>query len=410
MPSIVEEFTPLASSESGAPSTSEGAGAPVEVVANVRGRALSDTTKAMLAKLEADDDAADDDDGGGGEGGAIDPDDIGLDPSTPAPAAAPAAGTEAKPAEAAPAPNPADEYKAVNERLTARNRDLVARLEALEKPQPKREMSEREKALDESERLYLEKPREALRLYLATAIAVADPSSPEVDAELRGLYQDLTEEELGVAPSESAKAKRESERTRRMWEREKRERAAEKAAEATAAPQAQNSAEAQNAIGFIGHHLSTKGADGAAPADKFPLLSEVAQDLDGEPPEVLIFREIGRAIAAGEADEKTPGDQLIAAAAARLESKYQALAAKLAGKAKSSTSTAPPVVQPTSVTASPTEGANHSHGVRSITQASASVAPATPPASKPEAPKEPPKYRNENERRKAILSKHLSGN
>jgi len=349
-------------------------------------RAAKPSTQALLAKLDEVSDTESDDD-------PIEGDDP-VEGETPAAEPAKAA-EEAK-------PDPVAEHRAVNDRLLAKNRELLAKVEAFEKAPAKREQSAREKALTEAETLYLDKPNIALRRFIATAIGVDDPNSAEVTKEMTGLYQDLTELELGVPASEVAKTNREAVRIRHALERQKRE-AAEDAARAKPAPAPDNS-EAEQATRFIAEHLATKDAEGKAPADAFPLLSAVAADIDGASAESLIFAEIGRAINAGELDANTPNDKLIAAAAAKLETRYQVLADKF-GKARPSA--AAPTSQQTIAKASPSTGADRSHGVRSITNASASVAPATPPAKQPATPAEKPKYASEDARRRAIIAKHL---
>lgn len=357
-------------------------------------RLAKPSTKALLEKLDArrseNAEVAED------EG---DEDDEPIEGDEPVEGAA--AEKEAAPEEAK--PDPVAEYRTANERLIAKNRELLAENEAFKKSSGKKELGAREKALVEAESLYLTKPNLALRRFLATAIGVDDPQSPEVSKELSGLYQDLTELELEVPASETARTNREAVRILHAMNRQKRE-AAEEAARA-AAPAPASNVETEQATRLIATHLTTKDAAGKAPADAFPLLSTVAADIEGVSAEVLIFDEIGRAINAGELDAKSPNEQLIAAAAAKLESRYQALADKL-GKARQP-STAAPSTQQASEKASPSTGVDRSHGVRSITNASASVAPATPPVKKPAAPAEKPKYASEDARRRAIIAKHL---
>lgn len=356
------------------------------VVAPRGGRSLSEAAQKALAVLDGD--AA--------------PAVAAATPETPPPAAPASATTTPAAATATPAPpapDPAAEHIARADRLAEHNRKLLGELEAHRARPARSEPSAREKALDEAERMYPEDSIGALRRFVAATLGVADPASKEVDAELTGLYQDLTERELGVPLDTAQKAIRESARTRRALERDRRELKAEK--EAPAAAPADDTAAKQTAeMSAVIAPLLTAGKH----AERYPLLMSLATDFDGVKPEELLWHGIRRGIASGELDAKDSNDKLIDTISRKIEAHYQALADKFS-KARPAASTAPPT-QATDATATKADPPN---GVRTITNASASVAPATPPAAKPAPITEPPKYRNEKERRLAIAQRLLDG-
>ena len=291
------------------------------------------------------------------------------------------------------------EHKSRADRFAEHNTRLVAELEQLRAKPARGEPTARERALDEAERTIVEDSVGALRKVYATALGVDDPKHPLVDKHLTWLYHDLTERELGVPLDASIKAQREAERTRHMLDRDKRERA-EAARPAAAAPgpdpdTAQKTGRVAQLIGAGDH------------ATKYPLLRNLSTDFDGMKPEELLWKEINRGFQTGEYQRETNDDALIDQASKKIETHYQALAEKIA-KARSQTaaSTATPTQQApaTERNAGPQET-----GPRTITNASASVAPATPPAAKP-APTETPQkkpWRNEKERIKALAAKHF---
>jgi hypothetical protein len=364
------------------------------------GRQLSDRAKHMLENIDK-------------HGSVQDAETLTAETVTPTvPAGTTAAGAptqaspvEATPAgaapapEAAPAPDAAAEHIARADRLAEHNRKLLTEVETLKKRPTRGEMSAREKALDEAERGYIDDSVGSVRRLIATAIGVDDPKSKEVDAELTGLYQDLTERELAVAMDPASKAARETARTRRMIERDKRDRRAEADAAKPAEPDVSAKQDAD------GTALVTQRLAAANHAEKYPLLMSLSGDFDGLKPDELLWRAISRGIRAGELSEKTPDDQLIETVSKQIESHYQVLADKIV-KARTPTSTAATTTQASPATESKAEAPGN--GPRTITNASASVAPATPPAKKTEPTTEtPPKFRNEAERRKALAAKHF---
>jgi hypothetical protein len=413
MPELVDEVSPLGGSRQSTPGQLSARGTINETIevgslearrdtssgedetigpSSRGGRLLSERARTMLANIDAH--------------GTIDapaPARAEVTNDSPPAAAAPAATTPSlppapvvtPPAAATAVPDPRDE---VIERTTARNRELLAELDKHRAAPPRPEPGEREKALDGIERMYLEDPVGAIRRLQALALGVGDHAHKDVDAELSGLYKDLTARELGVTLDPGAAALREAERNRRMLDRDKRDRRAETAPPPAADPEAERTAKVLPIISqqlAVGKH-----------AERFPLLMTLSGDFDGVKPEELLWRSISKGIATGELDPKTKDDALIDTVAQRIETHYQALADKIL---KARPSTAAPVPTPTPDATESKAGAT-SQGPRTITNASASVAPATPPAEKPApvtASAAPTKYRNEAERRKAIAAKYF---
>lgn len=338
---------------------SEGSGRPVieQTVSSggAGGSLLSEKTREMLANLD--------------KHGTVTPppapETVLEDAAKPAPAAAaepaaPAADTAAvTPPAATPTPDP------VNERLTARNAELLAEVESLKK-QPRGEPSARTNRLEEAERIYPDDPAKALRMFLAVVHDVEDPASKDIDVELRGLYGELTERELGVEADPATKAQRETARTRLMMKRDKRE--SQTAPQPAPAPSTDPSPEH---IQLVGSHLTPIAAE-------YPYLMAASPALAGMRPEQVVLARIHHGFATGEYDRKTSDVELIKLAAKDLETRYQALADTF-GKARPATSTA----TPTPATETAKQDAGQRQAARPITNASASVAPATPPAKQP---------------------------
>lgn len=318
------------------------------------------------------------------------------------PSAASPEATAAVAAEAKPEP-PADEHRVRADRLEGRNRELVAEVEKLKAQPTKREMDARLKALDEIERSYFDDPRMAVRRLQALALGLDDPKHADVDKEMRGLYHELTAEELQVPLDDAKASKRESERITALFRRQQREAAAEREAaqkQTAEPPEAKQFAEH---TALVAGRLISKQTDGKAVADAYPLTMRLAEKLHGAKPEALILRELHRGFATGEYDPKEHDHKLIEQAAAKIETHYQALA-EMFGQARPATSTATPT--PADATAKQDVGQNQ--GARTITNASASVAPATPPAKQPDPqPQQRPKYKSEAERRMAIAKQHF---
>lgn len=301
---------------------------------------------------------------------------------------APAEVVEAKPA--------ADPWKAERERYETANRDLLAELEA-ERAKP-RTAASRSPMLDTAEESYLDDPIAGVRHYLAAVLGVDKADDPKVEQELRDLYLDLTAKEIGTSPDPAHQAKREAARTRQMWDREKRQRTAKEQEKANEGQQDADAKKADAGAAYIAPRLQQTASD-------YPLLTNLAEVFDGMKPEALLWKVLERESKTGRLTITADDDANIAAAAKIVESHYQTLVDRV-GKAKpvSNTSTAP--ADKAAVT-SASKDQRQGHGARTLTTTDASVAPATPPATKP-APKkdEPPKFKN-NEERKQWALRHL---
>jgi hypothetical protein len=323
-----------------------------------------------------------------------------VDPDAPPGEAKPVvAKVEAAPA----ADDPVAKLQAEISKREAANRALYEEFETFKKTP--REVAPADKLLQEAAKSYLDDETAALRKFIAAGLGVADPNAPEVEAEMRDLYSDWTAKELGVTPDTAHQAKRDAARTRRQWEREKRERKAqEQSSSAQPAQDEQAKAEKDAADNFITPTLASKSAD-------FPYLTSLAQELHGITPGLLVAKVIRREIKTGRLDPNQSDEALVTAAAKLVETDYQALVEKI-NKAKppslsSPPSTAQPNGKPSAAASSARPDTRQSHGARTLTAADASVAPATPPASKPaKKDDKPPQFKSDEERRKWAL-RHL---
>lgn len=356
------------------------------------GMRLSESTRKMLANLDAHGTIADrpkaDEPAPPADLAASAPAVTPAVPATPAVAPTTPQADAAKPAAPA-APVATDEHRERADRFEARNRELVAEVERIKTA--KREPSARDKALDEAERGYLDDSIGSIRRLIATAIGADDPKHADVDAELRGLYKDLTAKELGVELDQAELARREATRTKHMLARDRRERAAP----APAAPaETEDAKQSVQHAALIAGHLTSQ-------SDAFPLTMRLAERLHGQKPEAMILGVIRQGFATGEFDPKHPDDQLIKQAAQKIENHYQDLA-KMFGEARPQPSTA---VSPSPQDVKANQDTGRSQVAPTITNASASVAPATPPAVQQTAQK--PKYKSEADRRMAIAKQHF---
>jgi hypothetical protein len=365
---------------------------------------LSESTRKMLDNLDK-------------YGSVLAPKDAPADPpaeqKTEPAAATPAA--ETKPAAPAgtpepekPAAQPQDDYRGISERLTNKNRELLSEIESL-KARPSRELNATEKALQKAYSSYWDDSVGAVRQFLAVVHGHEDPAHKDIDSELSGLYQDLTARELNVPLDKNEQAIRESARTRQILAREKRERQAEQTT-STAPPDDPEAKLLAEHTQIVGNRLSSRLADGKTVADAYPLTSKFAEQLNGQKPAALILAVIREGVRTGEIDVNDHNDSKIEQAAKKIEAHYQALADMFDEARKPATSTATPT--PAADAKANQEQARNQVG-RPITNASASVAPATPPAKQPEKPDaELPRSRKrpgetEDMRRARILKDHF---
>lgn len=308
-------------------------------------------------------------------------------------------------AAAAAAPQPDAELKTAHERALARNAELLAENEGLKK-RPQREMTAREKRLDEAERGYLDNSTGSIRRFLAAVHDVDDPESPAVTEELARLVMELNAGELKVPLDAQQAELLRGARTRMALERDKREMRAEREAAQRPQPTDTDSAHTQ----LIGDFIGAKGADGKSIADANPHLMALSEEFTGLKPNAFLLAVIRNGFETGEYDRKTQDAQLITAAAAKAESLMKAKYDRMTGSLRPTSTAAQPTPASPAI-ASPTEGVkDQSPAVRTITNASASVAPATLPATKPATTEEKPlnrkDFRNENEYRRAVARKY----
>lgn len=374
------------------------------------GRQLSDSTKKLLAKLEAGKNADDPDDEVSETGDETDPDDVGLVEGAAAPAKAPvqaATGeetTEEEPEEKAP---DVDEWQEKATRLERVNRELLAQNETLSKV-PKAIDDPRIEALLAADQAYVDEgPVAAVRKFISVVLSAAHDSK-DVEAELAGLYTDLTARDLGVPLETSHLAMREAARARLALARDKRERKAQSEAASQKPANTGSDQVDEAAITYIDNQLTTKREGGKSFADEHPMLMAMAEHLDGVKPGKLLAKVIKQEIQVGNLDRNLPDDVLIRKAAQRIEEHYQGLWKKF------------PASQPkTDITKSgdqktaPAKAASNEQRqqtqARTINNASASVAPATSPKTKKIEPQveERPKFKSDKERREWAL-RHLT--
>lgn len=300
------------------------------------------------------------------------------DPAKPAdqPAAAPAG--EAKPATQPDKPAPAadPDLAARAARLTEHNRKLVAELEQL-RARGGEDPDERLQSLDAIERGLTTDGLGSIRKLVALNIGAKDAAAPEVDRAMAGLYAEWTAAELKVEMDPARRALLEAERNRALIERDKRDReAGTKAEQAKAAKEA----EARHAA-EVGRRLDTHLTE-TKHAERFPLLMKHSKTFDGVSPGELLFSAVRAGIKAGEFPDTTDNETLIDHYSKEIETHYRGIRDSLAEPATSTATPAPAPVPPTDKKAGATET-----GARTITNASASVAPPAPPA-KPTTPAE----------------------
>lgn len=391
----------------------KGGGGTVETYSDkaTRDRQLPQSARDLIARMEAEEDdvpgETDEEAAAGGEETAE------LVAEQPDGAAKPAE-TPADPAKAAAAaPTITGIDPAEHERVIAANKALLEELEAERgKAKPSRSVP---KHLDGLDNAYIEDPIAALRRVIASALDVEDLKDPKVDDELRALYTDLTATTLGVTPDDNHVTKRESARTRLLWERDKKER---KATEQTSAEQAKAQAEAEQAkkaAEYIGTLLQVKDDGGASIADEFPMLIDLAETFEGMKPEAALVRTLQHATKTGKLKLTGNDRNDLRAAAKMLEEHYDALGKKIdtaRSKRKNPSQPTPSTAtpngeKPSAATPSTSNETRQKTGARTLTNADASAAPAAPPAPK-QTPKkdERPKFKSKKEEQDWAL-RHL---
>lgn len=367
----------------------------------IRGRVLSESTKKLLAKLEAGKNADDPDDEVVEGDEPVDPDDEAVAATGDEEPVDPDDVVEPEPKKEAPPAN--DEWREKALRLEATNRQLLARAEARERQA--RPADPRVEALLAAEQAYVDEgPIAAVRKFISIVLD-SKHDAQDVDTELAGLYTDLTARDLNVPLEQSHLALREASRARLALARDKRERKAQSDA-ATSKPEQADDQPTEQAITYIDSKLrTTKSESGKAFADEFPMLMTMAEHLDGASPAKLLGVVIKRECQIGNLDPKLPEDVLIRTAAQRIEDHYRTIWKKFPGSQPDITTSGGK--QPaTAKTASNDQ--RQATQARTINNATASVAPASSPKTKKIEPKteERPKFKSKREAQDYAL-RHL---
>lgn len=274
-------------------------------------------------------------------------------------------------------PDPTAEWQTANARLEARNRELLGELETARKT-PKTQRTERETALMAAEAAYVDEGSvPALRKFLGVIIGAA-PDSKEVDAELAGVYTDLTARELGVPLDENQKALRDNARTRLLLARDRREKA--DAGKKTEPDNSAGEVNYENASKHAENLLVVKGQGGTSIADEHPLLMSLAEDFDGFKAPEVIARAIRQELETGTLDVNTSDIDMIRIVASKIEKHYDAVAKRIeAARAKQKKpGTTTPSAKPKAAT-EPSKEQRQSTGARTLSNAAASRAPAKLP-------------------------------
>jgi uncharacterized coiled-coil protein SlyX len=372
------------------------------------GRALKDSTREKISailKAHAEDSAPPEDEEEPSESpevesvadaageSAEEPDDEVID-------AAATPSTPAAKAKVAP-PSEFEERLKELEGVTERQRAALERYEAqlAEARKSTDEALEKRAALvEQAEQEYLSDPIKALYKYVAASLGHDDPDHEDVKKEVTDLWLDLTSHSGGVTQDPAHLAKRQSDRTRREWEREKKGRAASGKKDAETAAQREREQQVNSIIGDIDGRLKTD-------AEKYPHLTALAPLLEGRTPGQVIYDLVAQGIKRGDFKADEPDDVLIAKAAKAAETYYTKRADPIRAAITKPTSTAKPAaVEKTAPAAQVEREKPRTSKEARVTNADASVAPATPPAQKP-APKAIPLSDDEKRRKHAL--RHL---
>lgn len=333
-------------------------------------------------------------------------------PAKPAPAAHAAATPSAAPAAAAPAPAPEaaatpppdlEEANKRAERALEHNRRLLAENQRLKSRPQQYEPDSRHKALDEIERSLTTDAIGSIRRLVALNAGYDDPKAPEVDRLMANLYAEWTGHELKLPMDPGKQALIETERNRILWARDKREQEAARKAAEKAEADARAARDQETKDIEVGKGINYR-LESSNHADSYPLMMKYAEIIDRTSPGDLLWRAIRRGIASGEVTGDMQDDVVINHYSKQIESFYQDHLAKLGVAPQTSTA---PTTQATVPVADKQADASQP-GVRTITNASASVAPPAPPAPTPPAPNKPLKE-SEEARRRRLAAQHFGG-
>lgn len=310
-----------------------------------------------------------------------------------------AAATPSRPAAAKVAP-PSDieerlkELEGVTERQRAALERYEAQLAAARKGADETS-AQRTAQLEQAENEYLADPIAAVHKMVAAVLGHDDPNHEDVKKEVQDLFLDLTSHVSGVTQDVAHQSKRQSDRTRREWEREKKSRAAGQKKDADSAAQREREQQVDGIVGEIDGRIKTD-------AERYPHLTALAPLLDGKSAGRVIWDVVERGIARGDFKADEQDDVLIAKAAKLAEQHYTKRADPLRAAITKPTSTAKPTATPAVAPAAQVEREKpRTSREARVTNADASVAPATPPAQKP-APKAIPLQDDEKRKKHAL--------
>jgi hypothetical protein len=256
----------------------------------------------------------------------------------------------------------------------------------------------REQATFADEDAYLADPTAAVRSWLARSIGVKDAKDPAVEKELEDLIVDLIAVKNGVSLDPAHTAVRQSVRTQRSWEAEKRRRTGLER-DASTQQRDQGSQAVQAARAEIARRLeSTK--------DATPHLLALSMAIDGREPSSVVWEALQKGVANGTIDSNASEDAMFEQARSAAEKLYQVKADVVRGlKLGTAASSTPPDPQASVAAASVKDDkARQGHGPRTITNAAASVAPATSTQKPTEQP--PLRHETDQERRARVWKKH----
>lgn len=309
-------------------------------------------------------------------------------PPAIAPTAAPTAAAASSPtATPTTATAVADDVAARAARLAEYNSRLVAENEQYKKSIPPADVMERIKAQDELDRLWVTDPATAYAKQMSRLLGVPEDHK-DINQHAQLFELDLTKKRTGVQLTDDSEAAGKAARTLAAIQLEMRARKADEIK-----PPTPQDDPAEKDIGIVAQHIAE-----AKLADRYPLLMTLTEHDYGVKPERLLWNRISHGIQTGELDPKMTYAQAIDVVAPDLESRYEAQ--YQARMSKYNAAKRPSVPAP-AANAEEKKPDPPSTAVPTLTNASASVAPATPPAQP--APSKKASYQSEQQRRLDII-------
>lgn len=307
---------------------------------------------------------------------------------TDAPAAVSAVATPASPtATTTTAAAVADDVAARAARLAEYNSRLVAENEQYKKSIPPADVMERIKAQDELDRLWVTDPATAYAKQMSRLLGVPEDHK-DINQHAQLFELDLTKKRTGVQLTDDSEAAGKAARTLAAIQLEMRARKADEIK-----PPTPQDDPAEKDIGIVAQHIAETKL-----ADKYPLLMSLTEHDYGVKPERLLWNRISHGLQTGELDPRMTYAQAIDVVAPDLESRYEA---QYQARMSKYNAAKRPSVSAQAASAEEKKPDPPSSVVPTLTNASASVAPATPPA-QPAANKKA-SYQSEQQRRIDII-------